>query len=218
MFATIDRRLNVYYALCVWCLLSVQPVIATNIGDTFGTGALQLDIIGFTTERLAQTLKLSIQFDQSITLGAQGQTDAIRGLVELDLDNNSSTGTLSRVTALCPAGLDPLGVELSINLFAFDLATSSAPIINANSMVITNAAIGVSENQLNIEIPVTLLRDAINIHLAAILGPQVEGTDCLMVNVLTLDAVEVPTLNILGLLILVSLLLVGGFGMPLYFD
>lgn len=218
MLAAIGKRVNVCYVFCVWCLLSVPPAIATDIGDTFGTGVLQLDIIGFSTERSAQTLKLSIQFDQPITLGSQGQADAIRGLVELDLDNNNSTGSLSRVTALCPVGLDSLGVELSINLFAFDFATDSAPIINTSSMVIANAAVSISDNQLDIEVPVTLIGDVINIQLVAIFGPQLEGTDCLMANVLTLDAVEVPALNVFGLLILVALLLAGGFGMQLYFD
>jgi hypothetical protein len=91
---------------------SIDPV-----GDTFGAGPIQHDIVAVVSSITDDELTFDIKFAGNISQPSAFQQNVLAGFVDLDVDGNSATGTASHITQSGHGPTD-LGVDFFVDLFS----------------------------------------------------------------------------------------------------
>jgi len=151
-----------------------------SIGDTFGTAGLkQWDISSMKFDRDTGGVTITLAFTSSIILPTTGDTTAVIGEVDMDVDQSTLTGDTSLVDYYRPgAGFTGLGVDYVLDLFDLN-ADSTAPVFNVATVTQTGLVkVVVSGKTLSARIPRTMLGDDDGyMNAAAIVGTTNEPTD-----------------------------------------
>ena len=95
----------------------VTSVVSDPIGDTFhDTGGKQRDLTTFTVSRDTAGVTAKLDFTTDVVSPTSGDTTAIIGFVEFDLDQDVATGSESVVDHFRPdAGSATLGVDARVD-------------------------------------------------------------------------------------------------------
>jgi hypothetical protein len=89
-------------------------------GDTFNTGGKQWDLTAFTVSRDTGGVTARLDFSTDVLSPMSGDTSAIIGFVEFDLDQNVVTGGSSVVDEFRPGvGTTSLGVDATVDMSQF---------------------------------------------------------------------------------------------------
>ncbi len=181
-------------------------VVGDPTGDTFGGGALQLDIIQLSATTNGSQLMVSVSFAGSISPGDSGNPDAVVGFIDLDTDQNTSTG-VSNVGLFCPAP-PMIGADFYVFLFAYDSATGMAELLDSTGALVGTVPVAFQSQSFGVDLPLSLLSDDGTVDVATVLGTFQEPTDCAPNGAtLTSDGIPIPTLGEWGALLMGSLLL-----------
>lgn len=180
--------------------------VSDPTGDTLGITSPQLDAVGFAGASDGATLALRLDFASA--------PDGVAGLIELDTDQDPTTGAISRNAFLCA---DPvvLGVEHTVDLFGADLAGETVPIRDASFAIVGQATLRSELRELVVEIPLDLIDDDGLVHASAIVGDPSGFGDCVPDGEFLVTkqqhVLEIPTLSLLALLALALLFAVLGW-------
>lgn len=149
-------------------------------GDTLGVGATQLDVTSFSVcERPgANAVDVTLDFSAPIALPDAGTPNALGGLIELDTDQDATTGDVSAVDALS-SQVAGLGVEYEIVIDDYDPATGTVGVFDRiGGTTIGRAATVFTSTRVIITVPVALLGgDDGRLNAAAAIGTATETTD-----------------------------------------
>jgi hypothetical protein len=154
-------------------------------GDTFGFMAFQYDIISVDVFRDRQDayLIMHITFNNPVLPPTTpGAVDELVGYLEIDADQNPTTGNLSVIDSYASGqGLPPahLGVEYSIYLFDYDPLFQTFSVYEENMYTLSGYARALfNDNSVTLQIPLAALgNDDGNVNFGFILGTFPEPTD-----------------------------------------
>ena len=183
------------------------------VGDTFGGGSPQHDLTQFSAfiDASGTNLLLGMTFDGNITPGDSGMADALVGLLEMDLDQDSGTGFGAIADFFCPAATN-LGVEFLVDLGTYTAGTGQMLLVDLANGPVGNVDASFTSNSVSITVPLALLGDDGFLNAATVIGTVPEPTDCAPNGGFLISAagaapvIEVPTLRTWGLGALVLLL------------
>jgi hypothetical protein len=151
-----------------------------SIGDTFGTaGFKQWDISSMKFDRDTGGVTITLTFTTNIILPTTGDTTAMIGEVDLDVDQSAATGDTSLVDFYRPgAGFTGLGVDYVLDFFDIN-PDSTVPVFSLPSGTQQGVVkASVSGKTITARIPRTMLgTDDGYLNGAAIVGTVAEPTD-----------------------------------------
>jgi|GEM_PF-1024795 len=148
-------------------------------GDTFGNGT-PIDIKRTSGSITGNTLTLTMEFFNSILAPSTGDSTAVTGLWELDLDQDPNTGNFSRQSLFAPVGQQggALGVEAYLDLASELSQPGRVNLVDAsNGSVIGTVPITYGPDVLQIEVPLSLLGDDGLLNYGTIVGDFFDSSD-----------------------------------------
>src|SRR2546422_7239844 len=85
-------------------------------GDTFGSGTVQPDLTAFTIVHDTGGIDVMLDFTANVQSPVTGGTNVVVGFIDLDTDQDSTTGTTSAVDVFRPdGGSTGMGVEYYVD-------------------------------------------------------------------------------------------------------
>lgn len=156
-----------------------KAMVGDPTGDTFGSGATQADITELSANIVDNTLVIGITFDGTISEPDSGQPNAIDGLVDIDTDQDGSTGLVPFVDLATGNPTTGMGDEFHIDIFDYDGDDSTVSLVDdvANPGATMRVPISFTANSLTVTIPLALLDDDGALNIAAVMGSIAEPTD-----------------------------------------
>ena len=195
-----------------------KATVSDPVGDTFGTGVPQLDLIEYGAETDQVDLWIRLEFAGPISPADSGQADALVGIVDLDSDQDPGTGIVPFSDVFCPLPTGA-GMDFFVDLGSYTAGTGTMDVIDSGAGVPSGTADATFEpTSLSIRIPLAALGgDDGFVDTSTVIGTIPEPTDCAPDGAtLTSDIVgnepivAIPTLQGWGLAALVVLLLSAG--------
>ena len=90
-------------------------------GDTFGSQTVQPDLTAFTIVHDTGGIDVMLDFTANVQSPVTGGTNVVVGFIDLDTDQDSTTGTGSAVDVFRPdGGSTGMGVEYYVDLFGYN--------------------------------------------------------------------------------------------------
>ena len=145
-------------------------VLVDPVGDTLGSRPVQYDIIRFEHTPVGSNLQFHLDFLGPITPYDPANPDSIFGYIEIDSDNNPSTGVSSPFTILT-------GLEYVVILETGTLGGTMVPILSIAGGPLGSGTITYGSNFLNVIVDVSLIGGSPSVNAAAAIGTVVEQTD-----------------------------------------
>ncbi len=153
-----------------------KAAIADPAGDTFGTGAINIDVTSFSATTIEDELVLALGFAEAIAPPSSDAANAIAGFIDLDVDNNAATGEASFVDFV--AGLESgTGSDFHVDLLSYDAADGAVDLVTAAGAVAGRVAMTLSANTLAVRVPLALMADDGAVRAVAVVGTHAEATD-----------------------------------------
>lgn len=148
-------------------------------GDTYGSNPVQWDLTAMTITRDTGGVTVLLDFSANVIAPASGDTTAMIGFVDFDVDQDSTTGLVSIVDLNRPGtGSTGMGVDYELNLTG---ATAAVFDTLGNSTGQVTATY--SGKRVTIRIPRARLgNDDAFLNAAAIVGTHAEPTDIIPEN------------------------------------
>lgn len=161
-----------------------RPVVAQATagdppGDTFGNGAVQVDLLSFAAEVEGADLVVGMTFAAPVTLPDAPGDAALTGYVDLDVDQDGDTGNEGFVDFFSPYD-SGLGIEYYVDLGSYDSETGTMEVIDDGNATIAGAAaatFSAGATALEIRIPAAVLADDGAVHTAVVAGTALGPTD-----------------------------------------
>ncbi|WP_046245458.1 hypothetical protein [Hymenobacter terrenus] len=174
-------------------------------GDASGTGrGTNYDLLSTTVQRTASSLNITLTFAQPVLLPAPGDTvvtpSQLRGIISLDTDQNSATGTGPFGCEANPANINP-DVYLDLGVISSRNADGTFPVVSfivgepvtqpdgstiqplLGTEEVARATVRLRNNRLQLRIPLAQLKDDGLVNLAVLVGNGAEFiTDCATSN------------------------------------
>jgi len=148
--------------------------IGDPVGDTFGLpGGTQWDISALSLTRESDGITVRIDFENTVSLPLAADPNALVGLVELDLDQNRTTGKLGYVDQLRKdGGSTGMGVDAALNLSSI-AADSTLVVYGSGGNPTGRAKVTIGGRRLTIRVPSALIgNDDGYVDAAVIVGNQ----------------------------------------------
>lgn len=158
--------------------VSTDSTFSDPSGDTFGFGATQLDIESLSGSVSGDGLTLRFDFFTNIAPPSSFLPESVVGYIDLDLDQNASTGISSFQSSFAPPGQrgGALGDEAYIDLFS-----ESGGLVNlvdtTNFSTIAQLPINYGSDFFAVQIPLDLLEEVDGINYGSVIGTPSEPTD-----------------------------------------
>ena len=152
--------------------------VVDGTGDTFGTGETNWDLTALTIARDPAGITAMLDFSRDVVAPTSGDPSALVALVDLDLDQNASTGSVATADLYRQDGqTTALGVDARINLAAPDEegAVAVSDDVGRETGRVTPSYAG---HRITIRVPKSLLgNDDGFVSAAAIVGVVGSVTD-----------------------------------------
>ncbi len=190
-----------------------NTTVSDPVGDTFGSGPIQHDIIEFTASYTGDDVFLELVFNDPISPpDGDGPPDALVGGIDMDVDQNPNTGSGSLGDEFCP---DPIGIgaEYQLSLFDYDPQTGQTVLYDLATGPVGNVDLTFTSNSVSAFVPLDLLGDDGILDTATVIGTIMEPTDCAPNGgFITTSAGGVPTAGPWALALIAAVLTLGGLG------
>lgn len=157
-----------------------MTVYTDALGDTFGFSGTQLDIEHVKGIVIDDNLVLSIDFFTPIAAPSTFLPEAVFGYIDLDLDQDASTGFVSYQSIFAPFGQQggSLGAEVTIDLFSQQSNFGTVNLLNSSDFsIIGQASISYGLDSLQILLPLSLIGDDGALNFSTLVGTAFEPTD-----------------------------------------
>ncbi len=195
--------LLVALACCLATEARADSLVLDPTGDTFGSGAVQLDITSIGAAFNSTALTFTINFAGPIFAPSAFDPRSVVAFIDIDADQNSATGVGSATGLFGPPPEPDLGVDYGIDL-SFDVVVPGYVEIFD---VVANVSIGIAPvtfttSALSINVPLALLGgDDGLVNYAVLIGTFDEATDKAPNGVTPATSAPIPepaTLVLLG--------------------
>ena len=156
----------------------VSNIFTDPVGDTFNTGGKQWDLTAFTVSRDTGGVTAQLDFTTDVLSPMSGDTLAIIGFVEFDLDQAEATGGGSVVDEFrSDGGTAALGVDATVDMSLFG-ADSTVAVYDALARVTGRIKPVFLGRSLTIRVPRAMLaNDDGYLNAATIIGRLHRPTD-----------------------------------------
>jgi hypothetical protein len=150
-------------------------------GDTLGSTGAPLDLTALTVTPDSDAVVLVLDFAQDLPQPVVGASPTITGLVELDLDQDSTTGHAPSVDILhrflADGGTAGMGADAAIGLAPLD-TDSTAPVYDASYRVVGRVKPVFAGRRITIRVPRPLLaNDDGRLGATVLIGNGTDVTD-----------------------------------------
>lgn len=154
---------------------TVNVTLSDLTGDTFGAGAFHPDVTTFSAQQGSVTVV--IQFSAAIARWSANAANSVGGYVDIDADQDSTTGIETWVDVYRPgAGSTGMGEEFWVDLF--DNPDGTFRVFNENDDSIGVVTPTFGATSITFTIPQSLLgNDDGNVNLAVLVGADTVATD-----------------------------------------
>ncbi len=154
--------------------------VADPVSDTFEMGLARIDITDLSACQTTTSLVLRMTFAEPIVPGGgDGPSpgpNALYGYIDLDLDGNAATGSMSNIEDFGPPGAgQELGDEAEVNLAEYDTATQTVA-LDTDGEGTSRVPAVYGTNTVTVTVPRTA-SFAETVHVGAIIGNFDEATD-----------------------------------------
>jgi len=158
---------------------ATTAMVTDPTGDTFGTGGAQWDLTAMTVARDTGGVTVQLDFTTDVLSPTSGDTSAIIGYVEFDLDQNELSGGGSVVDEFRNnQGAAHLGVDATIDLTLYDPTDSSVAVYDTLVHVVGRVKPVFEGHRITIRVPRSLIGDDDgSLSAAAIVGSTHRPTD-----------------------------------------
>ncbi|MEM1179349.1 MAG: hypothetical protein AAGM22_13450 [Acidobacteriota bacterium] len=147
-------------------------------GDTFGAGTVQLDLVQITADVVGSDFVVALGFNGAISAPDSGQNNALDGYIDLDLDQDGTTGRVPWSDLLrLDGGATGMGNEAYVDLRTYDGSGNVELIEDASGTVLGRVALVLGTSSAEVQIPLALLDGDRSADVAAIIGTLTEATD-----------------------------------------
>lgn len=148
-------------------------------GDTFGTGGTQLDIVELTGNVVGNSLVIGVTFAGPISAPDSGAANAVDGIIDLDTDQDGSTGAVPFVEVVTGNPTTGMGDEFHVDFFGYSSIDSAVDLVDDRpGGGVTRVPVTIGPNTVTVVIPLgDLGNDDGAVNLAAVMGTFVEPTD-----------------------------------------
>jgi hypothetical protein len=160
-----------------------DPVVFSDpLGDTFaGSGAgVVHDIISVESRLNAAQVEFKVRFASPIAAPSElGSLNNLTGFLDLDVDQNASTGGPSQNSLFSPAGPSGLGTEFFVDLFSEEFQPGLADVVDtATGFAVGTAPVAFDDELLTILVDLALLgNDDGAINYGVTVGDFIDSTD-----------------------------------------
>ena len=151
---------------------------ADPVGDTFGVGAEQLDLVQLSAEVVGSDFVVALGFHTAVAAPDSGQGNALDGYIDLDLDQDGTTGRVPWTDLLrADDGTTGMGNEAYVDLRPYDESGNVELIDDGDGSVLGRVPLVLGDTSARVLIPLDLLGGDRSIDVAAVVGPPAEATD-----------------------------------------
>lgn len=151
---------------------------ADPVGDTFGAGAVQLDLVQLSAEVVGSDFVVALGFDGAISAPDSGQNNALDGFIDLDLDQSGASGRVPWSDLLrLDGGATGMGNEAYVDLRSYDVDGTVQLFDDASGGVLGRVPLVLGGTTARVQIPLALLGGDRSVDVAAIVGTLLEATD-----------------------------------------
>lgn len=148
------------------------------VGDTFGTGTVQHDITSINATFNSSSIIFTVDFAGNILPASGGSARSIVGYIDIDTDQNASTGAEPAVNDFAPGPAILLGAEFSIDLYSEEFLHGQVDVLNDLFDVVGSAPIIFSTNSFSVMVPLSVLGgDDGLVNYGVVVGTFDEATD-----------------------------------------
>ncbi|MEM9291106.1 MAG: hypothetical protein AAGD01_05455 [Acidobacteriota bacterium] len=156
-----------------------KNTVADAPGDTFGDGTVRQDLQRLAAEIVGSDLVISLIFYHEISAPDSGNVDALDGFIDLDLDQDGTTGDVPWTDLLRPddGTSTGMGNEAYVDLFSYDENGNVELINDANDQLIGLVPLSITFDTARVHIPLNYLNGDRNVDVAAVVGTFDEPTD-----------------------------------------
>jgi hypothetical protein len=153
-----------------------SAVVTDPVGDTFGSVGQQWDLTSLGIQRDTEGITVELMFSQDVIGPPSGDPSAMIGFVDLDLDQDPTTGGMALADAVrLDGGSTGLGVDARVNLADYH-PDASVAVIDSQGRVIGRATPVFAGRSVTIRIPgAQLLNDDGFLNAAAVVGASGQG-------------------------------------------
>jgi hypothetical protein len=147
-------------------------------GDTFGAAGVAHDIVFVDSQLGASSLSFAIGFHEPVSPPSAFAANSVAGFIDIDIDQNKSTGAKSNKSRLGRFGDASLGIEYYVDLFSERFSPGMAEVVNAATMQVAGVApVRYDVRSLQVEVPLRLIANDGLVNYGVIVGNFIEGTD-----------------------------------------
>lgn len=176
------KWLSIALLLAYACSISearADSLVIDPVGDTFGTGTVQLDITSINATYTNTALTFTVNFAGQVFAPSLNNARSVVGFIDIDADRNPLTGVESATAFFGPPPAPDLGVEYGIDLSVEADNPGFVDIFDAASgTTIGTAPISFGAMSFSVTVPLSLLGGSNGlVNYAAIFGTFDEPTD-----------------------------------------
>lgn len=161
-----------------------KAAIGDAVGDLLDTSSTPVDLTRFVAERRGDVMRLELHFAASVSGADTGQDDALFGFIDLDTDQQSTTGELASVDFLS-AFSSGLGSDVVVDLSTYSsvdrkmdvVALDGSGAVGQVANILGRAAATFEAQRLLLDIPIDWLGGDGTLSAAAAVGNDKAVTD-----------------------------------------
>lgn len=146
-------------------------------GDTFGSGPTQIDLSGLSANVVGTNLEIVLSFHGAIETPDGEGANVLDALIDLDVDQNGSTGGEAWTDALSGSATTGMGIEFYVDIAAFDSEDGTVSVLDDDEIQVGRAPVSFTGNSVTVLVPLTVIQDEGAVNVAAVVGTPDEPTD-----------------------------------------
>lgn len=164
-------------------LPDATATLTDPVGDTFGTGTPPWDVTALSITPDTDGITVRLDFADDLISPTSGDSNAMIGIVDFDVDRNAATGIQAIVDSYRPGtGSAGMGTDYRLLLGRFD-ADSTVAVDNAHAMPTGRVKPVFATRSVTVRIPFALLGNSDgHLNAAAIVGNALNPTDIIPEN------------------------------------
>ncbi len=170
--------------------VSIADIVTDPLGDTFGSGPVQIDITSVTTNLLPGEVDFHVAFAASISPPSAFAPNSVVGYLDLDTDLNAATG----VNAWAGSPTVIPGVEYIVDLFSEGTSPGNVDVLDTSTGFPTGSAgITFGTDYFDLTLPTSLIGNSNGyLNWGLIVGTYAESTDTAIGSTVPINTVPEP--------------------------
>ncbi len=144
------------------------------VGDTYAAGPDINELVASVTDT---SVNFSITFEEPVIAPSSG-VGAIVGYLDIDIDQNQSTGLESHQSGFSPTGSSSLGIEYYLDFFSEQFSPDNVEVVNAaTNLPVGLAPVSFEGSTILVELPLDLIEQDSALNYGVVFGSFNRMTD-----------------------------------------